>query len=156
MFAFSTIQNFKLPCFLQESARVIKNHSYLFIYTGVRDQLWKENNPFTMDMLKQALETVDTFSIESVVLFAYNRMAVMEQMFTRPANHYYSTFSPLSPEGLEEALKMFSIKIRDEFKDMHSIHWFDDHVMFIIKKEAKSTNDYLKPPPVFSGPGMVV
>ncbi len=168
MLTFNAIHHFDLPRFLVESSRVIKNGGYLFVYTRLREQnvrnIWgqyfpkfneKETRLYTMDTLKQGLETVENFTIESVVFFAYNRMAHLEQLMYRAESHHYSTFSLYSPEELEEALKAFSIKIKDEFKDPQQVQWFDENVLFVIKKEQKTSVDYLQIANSFRSPGFM-
>lgn len=169
IFIFNTLHNLNLPCFLSESARIIRHGGYLFIYTRIQPQ--GGSNPmddglvhdgvikssvYTMDTLKQALDAVGSLSVESIVFFAYNRMAALEQLFFRDRSRRYATFTPYSPQELEQALKAFSIKIHDDSKDMQSIRWFDDNVLFIIEKAQKTSVDYLKINTNYGGPGMVV
>ena len=147
---FNAVHHFDLPRFLKESSRVLKNKGYLFVYTRLKEQnernIWgqhfprfteKETRLYSLDILKQSIDSVNSLAIESIVFFAYSRMAHLEQLLYRAGSHHYSTFSLYSPAELEEALKAFSIKIRDQFEDPEKVHWFDENVLFIIKKSGK-------------------
>ena len=87
--------------------------------------------------MKQSLEAVDSLAIESIVFFAYSRMAALQQLLERARSHHYSTFLMYSPEELGEALKEFSSNIANEFSDSQQIRWFDENIMFIVKKHDK-------------------
>lgn len=147
---FNAIHHFNLPVFISECARVIKDGGNLFIYTRLREQnsknIWgqyfpqfqeKETRLYSLDQMKQSLETVDSLAIESIVFFAYSRMAALEQLVERARSHHYSTFLMYSPEELGEALKEFSSRITNEFSDSQQIRWFDENIMFIVKKHDK-------------------
>ena len=145
---FNAIHHFSLTSFLNESARVMKSGGYLFVYTRLREQneknIWgqyfpqfheKETRLYSMDVMKQSIGAVDNLAIESIVFFAYNRMAALEQLLERARSHHYSTFLLYSPEELGEALKGFSLNIKNEFEDPQQIRWFDENILFIVKKE---------------------
>jgi len=147
MFTFNAIHHFDLPRFLSESARVIRSGGYLFVYTRLREQnernIWglyfprfneKETRLYTLDAMKQSLETAGKFTIESIVFFAYNRLSALEQLSFRARSHHYSTFSLYSPEEMKEALSGFSMNIKDVFEDTQQVRWFDENVLFVIKK----------------------
>jgi ubiquinone/menaquinone biosynthesis C-methylase UbiE len=148
MFTFNKLHHYDIPRFLRESARILKNSGYLFIYTRLFERDGKDvsgrqsagfgeknSHLYTMETLKQTLDTIESFKIESIAFFAYNRLASLEQLLFRPRHHDGSNFSLYSPEELEEALKAFSIKIQDENKDPQLGLRFDENVLFIIKKE---------------------
>jgi ubiquinone/menaquinone biosynthesis C-methylase UbiE len=145
---FNAIHHFHLSSFINESARVIKKGGYLFVYTRLREQnsrnIWgryfpqfheKETRLYSLDEMRQSIEAVDNFTIESIVFFAYNRIAALEQLLTRARSHHYSTFLLYSPEELQEALKGFSLNIMNEFEDPQKVRWFDENILFIIRKE---------------------
>jgi ubiquinone/menaquinone biosynthesis C-methylase UbiE len=145
---FNAIHHFNLPRFLIESARVLKAGGYLFMYSRLREQneknIWglyfphfveKETRLYSLDGLKQSVAAVDDFAFESIVFFAYSRMAALEELLERARSHHYSTFLLYSPEELEEALKGFSLNIKNQFEDPQQIRWFDENVLFIIRKK---------------------
>ncbi len=145
---FNAVHHFSLSRFLNESARVMKRGGYLFVYTRLREQnernIWgqyfpqfheKETRLYSMDVMKQSIEAVDNLAIESIVFFAYNRMAALEQLLERASSHHYSTFLLYSPEELREALKGFSLNIKNEFEDPQQIRWFDENILFIVRKK---------------------
>ena len=145
---FNAVHHFSLLGFLNDSARVMKSGSYLFIYTRLREQneknIWghyfpqfheKENRLYSMDVMKQSIGAVDHLAIESIVFFAYSRLAALEQLLERARSHHYSTFLLYSPEELGEALKGFSLNIKNEFEDLQQIRWFDENILFIVRKK---------------------
>jgi ubiquinone/menaquinone biosynthesis C-methylase UbiE len=145
---FNAVHHFDLPRFLIESARVLKAGGYLFIYSRLREQneknIWglyfpqfqeKETRLYSLDAMKQSVAAVDDFNFESILFFAYSRMAALEQLLERARSHHYSTFSLYSPEELGEALKGFSSNIKNEFEDPQQVRWFDENVLFIIRKK---------------------
>lgn len=145
---FNAIHHFDLSRFLNESARVLKSTGYLFVYTRLRDQnsrnIWgqyfpqfqeKETRLYSLDEMKQIIGTDNNLSIESIVFFAYSRMAALEQLLERARNHHYSTFLMYTPEELQEALNGFSSNIIHEFQDPQQVQWFDENVLFIMRKK---------------------
>jgi ubiquinone/menaquinone biosynthesis C-methylase UbiE len=145
---FNAVHHFNLSRFLSESARVIKAGGYLFIYTRLREQngrnIWglyfpqfneKETRLYSLDAMKEAIERADNLAFESIVLFAYSRLAALEQLLERARSHHYSTFLMYSPEEMEEALKGFSLNIKNQFEDPQRIRWFDENALFIIRKK---------------------
>jgi len=169
LMTFNAVHHFDLPRFLKESARVIKGNGYLFVYTRLREQnernIWgmyfpqfneKETRLYTMDEVKKTVEETETLTFESVVFFAYNRAAHLEELLFRARSHHYSTFSLYTPEELKEALKGFSFNIEKEFEDIRQVRWFDENVLFILRKKQKNSLEYLKIANAYRPPGMVV
>lgn len=145
---FNAIHHFNLPGFLNESVRVMKSGGYLFVYTRLREQnernIWgqyfpqfheKETRLYSLDIMKQSIEAVDNLALESIVFFAYSRLAALEQLLQRARSHHYSTFLLYSPEELREALKGFTLNVKHEFEDPQKIRWFDENILFIVRKK---------------------
>ncbi len=166
---FNAVHHFDLSRFLQESVRVVKSGGYLFIYTRLQEQneknIWgqhfpgfqqKEKRLYTLDVMKQAVETIEFLDLESVVFFAYNRMAALEELLERARAHHYSTFVLYTPEELEEAIRGFSSSIQSQFQDTRRVQWFDENVLFVIKVLEKPSLEYLKIAAAYRPPGMVV
>ncbi|OGO18409.1 MAG: hypothetical protein A2Z15_02145 [Chloroflexi bacterium RBG_16_50_11] len=145
---FNAIHHFNLPRFLIESARALKAGGYLFMYSRLREQneknVWglyfphfieKETRLYSLDGLKQSVAAVENLVFESIVFFAYSRLAALEELLERARSHHYSTFLLYSPEELDEALKGFSLNIKNQFEDPQQIRWFDENILFIIRKK---------------------
>jgi len=146
---FNAIHHFNLLEFLHESARILKSGGYLFIYTRLREQnrenIWgryfpefyqKETRLYTPDTFTQSVAAVPNLWIKSIEYFKYGRTSSLAQLVERARAHHYSTFSLYSSEELEEAIAAFTQKIRNEFEDTHLIHWFDENILFVIRKEV--------------------
>ncbi|MFC1985058.1 class I SAM-dependent methyltransferase [Chloroflexota bacterium] len=146
---FNAIHHFNLLGFLCESARILKSGGYLFIYTRFREQngrnIWgkyfpkfnqKETRLYTLNKFTQAVASVPNVCIKSIEYLKYGRRSTLAQLVERARAHHYSTFNLYSPEELEEAIAGFTQKISNEFEDIHRIHWFDENVLFVIRKEA--------------------
>ncbi len=145
---FNAIHHFNLPEFLQESARTLKSGGYLFIYTRLHEQnmrnIWgryfpefhqKETRLHTLNTLTQTVAAVPTLRVKSIELFKYKRMSTLAQLVERVKAKHYSTFCLYSPEELEEATAGFVRNIHDEFNGAQCVHWFDENVLFTIRKE---------------------
>jgi ubiquinone/menaquinone biosynthesis C-methylase UbiE len=144
---FNAVHHFNLPGFLGDSARIIKSGGYLFIYTRLREQnkrnIWgkyfphfrqKETRLYTMEALQDSVESIPDLAVEAIVSFAYHRRSNISQLVQRARAHHYSTFYFYSPEEMEEAIRVFSQNITNHFGDTQHIHWFDENVLFIIRK----------------------
>jgi len=149
VYTFNAIHHFNLLEFLHESARILKSGGYLFIYTRLREQnrsnIWgryfpefhqKETRLYTPDTLTQSVVAVPNLWIKSIEYFKYGRTSTLAQLVERVRAHHYSTFSLYSSEELEEAIAGFTQKIRNEFEEAHRIRWFDENVLFVIRKEG--------------------
>jgi hypothetical protein len=157
--AFNTIQRYDVPSFLRESVRVIKNGSYLFIYTRLREKNQKTNpGQYTLESFKQVMDSIGNAAIESVVFFAYSRMAAFEQMHFRSTPPSEIAVPFYTADELKETINEFSLNIEDVSKDLPQVRWFDENVLFIIKKEQKTSIEYLKvaASSSFGAAGMVV
>jgi ubiquinone/menaquinone biosynthesis C-methylase UbiE len=148
IFTFNAIHHFDLPRFLSESVRVLKSGGYLFVYTRLREQnernIWglyfpkfseKETRLYSLDMMKQLIGEVNGLGFESIIFFAYSRLAALEELLTRARSHHYSTFCYYSPEELGKALTGFSNNIKKEFENPQQVRWFDENVLLIIRKK---------------------
>jgi ubiquinone/menaquinone biosynthesis C-methylase UbiE len=168
MVTFNAVRHHDLPHFVSEGARIIRTGGYLFVYTKLHEQnelnVWRQHLPrfdekekrlSTLDAFKQSIDTFSNLAIESIVFFAYTRMAALEQSFHRARSHYDAALPRYTPEELEEALKAFSVNVRDQSKETQSVRWFDENVLFVIKKEQKTSVDYLKIASSFQNPGIV-
>jgi SAM-dependent methyltransferase len=156
--SFNTIHKYDVPQFLSESIRVLKNSGYLFVYTRLREQNEKtDRGQYTLEALKRSIDAMENAAVESVVFFAFNRLAAFEQMHFRSPSPHEITNPFYSPEELKEVIKEFSLNIEDVFNQHQQVRWFDENVLFVIKKENRNSLEYLKiAASSFRGPGMVV
>lgn len=148
LFTFNGVHHNDLPRLVTEGARILRSGGYLFVYTRLREHnemnVWRQHLPRfnekekllnSLDVFKQSLDSVSSLAIESIVFFAYNGMSALEQMFVHGRSHKYAVSSLYTPEELEETLKDFSISLRSQVADTPNTHWFDEKIMFVIKKE---------------------
>ena len=146
---FNAIHHFNLPGFLQESARILKSGGYLFIYTRLREQnkrnIWgrhfpefhqKETRLYTLNALTQAVATVPTLDIKSIEFFKYQRISTSAKLIERVEANHYSTFALYSSGEMEKAIEGFVQRITNKFNGGHWIHWFDENILFVIRKEG--------------------
>ncbi len=146
--AFNSSLHFGLLRFLSESARVLKSGGYLFIYTRLPNKnernVWgqqfsrsaqRDAGTDSLDVLRQALDTVGRMFIESIMFFVFSRMAALEQLLEHARSPRSSALSLYSAEELQEALKVFSIDLEFRFEDSKQVRWFDENILLIIKKE---------------------
>ena len=144
---FNAIHHFNLPGFLQESARILKSGGYLFIYTRLREQnkrnIWgryfpkfhqKETRLYTLNALTQAVAAVPTLGIKSIEFFKYQRTSTSAKLIERVEANHYSTFALYSSGEMEKATAGFVQRITNKFNGGHWIHWFDENILFVIRK----------------------
>ena len=145
---FNAVHHFNLREFLHESARVLKRGGYLFVYTRLPEQnkinIWgqhfpdfheKENRLYTLDALAEAVREVPTLGIKSIEFFKYKRVSTLVKLVERVEANHYSTFALYSAEEKEKATAGFVERITDDFNDEHQIHWYDENLLFVIRKE---------------------
>ena len=125
----------------------MKGGSYLFIYTRLPRQnmrnIWgrcfpefckKETRLYTMNTFMKAVADVPQLSVESIEYFKYKRTLTLEQLIERVRSNHYSTFLLYSPKELEAATTGFVQNINSQYKDTDDVSWFDENVMFVIRK----------------------
>ena len=95
----------------------------------------KETRLYTLYTLAQSVAAVPNLWITSIKYFKYGRTSSMAQLVELARTHHYSTFSLYSSEELEEAIAVFTHRIRNEFEDANRIHWYDENVLFVIREE---------------------
>jgi len=146
---FNAIHHFNLPGFLQESARILKSGGYLFIYTRLREQnkrnIWgryfpefhqKETRLYTLNALTQAVAAVPTLGIKSIEFFKYQRTSTSAKLIELVGANHYSTFALYSSGEMEKATAGFVQRIANKSNGGHWIHWFDENLLFVIRKEG--------------------
>jgi ubiquinone/menaquinone biosynthesis C-methylase UbiE len=147
---FNAIQHFAFLDFLKETARVLQDNGYLFIYTRLRSQnkrnIWgrffpefleKEKRLYELSELKQMLKKIPLLKLESIEYFKYKRLAKLEWLITQATYHHYSTFYLYAEKELKEALKKFQRNITRHFKDPDNIIWDDENIMLVIRKNVR-------------------
>lgn len=147
LLTFNAIHHFKVAQFLQESARVLKDDGYLFIYTRLRSQnsrnIWgryfpqfsqKEIRLFELEELEALFQRAPTLKIQAIEFFKYERVCSFEQLVERARNHHYSTFCLYTKQEFAAALKQFKHNLREHFDDLHHIRWFDENVLVVARK----------------------
>jgi ubiquinone/menaquinone biosynthesis C-methylase UbiE len=148
VFSFNAVHHFSLPHFLKESARILKRGGHLFVYTRLQEQnrrnIWgryfpdfcrKETRLYRLNTFVQTVMEVPALRARSIEYYTYERIATLEQLVERARSHHYSTFWLYSPEELEEAIAGFRRNIEGHFEDIHRVKWFDENVLFVIRKE---------------------
>jgi ubiquinone/menaquinone biosynthesis C-methylase UbiE len=146
---FNAIHHFNLPDFLQESARILKSGGYLFIYTRLREQnkrnIWgryfpkfhhKETRLYTLNALTQAVAAVPTLGIKSIEFFKYQRTSTSAKLIEHVEANHYSTFALYSPGEMKKATTRFVQRIANTSNGGYWIHWFDENILFVIRKEG--------------------
>lgn len=147
LLTFNAIHHFKVPQFLKEAARVLKDDGYLFIYTRTRTQnsrnIWgryfpqfsrKEFRLFELEEFEAFFQRVPTLKIQAVEFFKYERVCDFAQLVARAENNHYSTFCLYTQQEFDEALKQFKRNLREQFDDLNQIRWFDENVLLVARR----------------------
>lgn len=149
VFTFNAVHHFKLSEFLNEATRILKDKGYLFVYTRLRSQnkrnIWgkyfpwfnkKETRLYELNELKKALRGFPGLKIQSLELFKYKRIASLDWLVKQAQHRHYSTFYLYSSLELDTSLNKFKQNLRQNFKDLKNINWFDENILVVIKKEV--------------------
>jgi ubiquinone/menaquinone biosynthesis C-methylase UbiE len=150
LFTFNAIHHFALLEFLHESARVLQDGGYLFIYTRLRSQnsrnVWgsffplftaKETRLYEADELKDAITKIPNLRLQVTRTFEFNRRSNVESLCERAMNCHYSTFDLYSRSEFEGALTQFQSNLLSYFDDPHNIRWVDENILLILQKTGK-------------------
>ena len=146
---FNAIHHFKVPQFLRESSRSLKDGGYLFIYTRLRSQnrrnIWgkffplfdkKEKRLYELNELKNLLKKTPELKVESIEYFKYARLSSLERLIEQAQNNHYSTFFLYHKAEFEQSLERFKQNIRRKFKNLNKISWFDENVLLVVRKQT--------------------
>ena len=148
IFTFNAIHHFALEKFLLETARVLQDGGYLFVYTRLRSQnsrnIWgrffpsfssKETRLSEADELENAVDKIPSMGLKKMRTFEFNRKSNLERLCAQAMSHHYSTFDLYSRVDFKLALKQFQRNLLDNFNDPRDIHWVDENMLLILKKE---------------------
>ncbi len=146
VFTFNSIHHFDLSSFLAESARVLKDHGLLFVYTRLRAQnetnIWgryfpdfnrKEGRLYDLDQLESSIRKSQHLALDSIKFFHYERCAPLERLVAQANARHYSTFALYESEHLERALGQFKQDLRRAFDDENKITWTDENIMLTAR-----------------------
>jgi len=147
--SFNAVHHFNLLAFLQESARVLRYGGYLFIYTRLREQnyrnIWgwhfpkfccKETRLHSLNTFIHTVERVSRLQLQSTEHFEYERFSTLEQLVERARAHHYSTFSLYSAQELEKSTAGFRRNIARSYKDVNRLRWLDEYTLFVIRRNT--------------------
>ena len=147
IFTLNAIHHFDLLKFMHQSARILKNGGYLFIYTRLQDQnkrnIWgrhfpgfhqKETRLFNLNTIERTINTVSGMWLQSIKYFKYERLFSLIELEERIRSHHYSTFSLYSADELERAIDKFKEIISRIYQDVQRIHWYDENILFVIQR----------------------
>ena len=147
---FNAVHHFDLVGFLNESARILKDEGYLFVYTRLRSQnkrnIWgryfpkfhnKETRLYDLDEFKMILEKIKLLKLDSLKYFKYKRRVSTNWLMSRATNHHYSTFDLYDREEFDDALMKFQKCIANNFSNSNDVFWEDENVMFVIGRNSR-------------------
>jgi ubiquinone/menaquinone biosynthesis C-methylase UbiE len=147
IFTFNAVHHFDLLRFLHQSARILKIGGYLFIYTRLRDQnkrnIWgsffpgfhqKEIRLCSLNKMTRTMNKVAGIRVQSIEYFKYSRLSSLPELEKKIRSHHYSTFLLYPVDELEKAIDMFKKKITEVYEDVNRILWYDENILFVIRK----------------------
>jgi ubiquinone/menaquinone biosynthesis C-methylase UbiE len=151
----NAIHHFDLNRFITECSRILKNGGYLFIYTRLREQnkrnIWgmhfpefiqKETRLATIGKITKALDDVTGMWLQSIEYFKYGRLCSLNELEKKIRSHHYSTFFLYTMDELEQAIDKFRERICKNFQDINKIYWYDENVLFVVRKTKESKCDF--------------
>jgi len=147
VFTFNAIHHFNIIKFLHQSARILKNDGYLFVYTRLRDQnkknIWgrffpefnqKERRLYTLHNISRIMNNVPGIWLQSIEYFKYKRLSSISDLEKKVRSHHYSTFYLYPVDELERAIDKFTKKVSEVYEDVNRIFWEDENILFIMRK----------------------
>ena len=147
LFTFNAIHHFALLEFLRETARILNDDGYLFIYTRLRSQnsrsIWgrffplfiaKETRLYEADELKDAIIKIPNLRLQKTRIFKFNRKSNLESIREQAMNRHYSTLDLYTQSEFEVALTQFQSNLLDYFDDPHDIQWVDENILLVLQK----------------------
>ena len=84
--------------------------------------------------LKRLIAESGGFELEEVEYFRFRRTAPLGRLILQARENHYSTFSLYNEEEFDEALERFEENLAGRFEDMARITWYDENVMFVVRK----------------------
>ncbi|MBW1669595.1 MAG: class I SAM-dependent methyltransferase [Deltaproteobacteria bacterium] len=149
IFTFNAVHHFALLEFLHETARILQDGGYLFVYTRLRNQnsrsVWgrffplftsKETRLYEEDELKESIAKIPSLRLQKTRTFEFNRKSNLERLSYQAKSHHYSTFGLYSLSEFKRALNQFHDNLRDYFGDPNNIRWVDENILLILQKEG--------------------
>jgi len=147
IFTFNAVHHFALLEFLRETARVLQDGGYLFVYTRLRNQnsrnVWgkffplftsKETRLYQKDELKEAINKIPSLRLQKTRAFEFNRKSTLKRLSDQAKSHHYSTFDLYFRSEFKTALNQFHDNLRDRFDDPNNIRWIDENILYILQK----------------------
>jgi ubiquinone/menaquinone biosynthesis C-methylase UbiE len=151
LFTFNAVHHFGLLEFFHETARILQDGGYLFVYTRLRSQnyrnVWgkffplfssKETRLYELGDLSEAVIKVPSLRLQKTHTFKFIRKSNLENLIKRAQNHHYSTFDLYSPGEFKTALKQFCNNLLDYFNNPDNIQWVDENILLVVRKVCQN------------------
>ena len=148
IFCFNAIHFFNTPKFFRESVRVLREGSFLFIYTRTRTQsmksIWgkhfpsfnqKESDFYKTERLESEIKEIQGLELIEKRTFTLGRENSLEELTERAQSKHYSTFYLYESEEFEKSLEEFGKNIRKSYKDPGKIKWSDEKTMYTVLRK---------------------
>ena len=146
---FNAIHHFKIFTFFKEAKRVLKNGGYLFVYTRTRSQngrnIWgkffplfceKETRLYEIDELSNIIQKFPELKLQKIKIFKFKKSANLGSLLKLARNHHYSTFFLYSKREFKKSLEKFKENLQKHFTDLYNIIWFNENVLFVVRKQT--------------------
>ncbi len=148
IFCFNAIHFFNTPKFLREGVRVLREGSFLFIYTRTKTQsmksIWgkhfpsfnqKESELYKTEKLESEIKGTQGLELIETKTFTLSRKNSLTELIERAQSKHYSTFYLYESEEFESSLTEFRGNIRKHYKDPGKIKWSDEKTMYTILRK---------------------
>ena len=145
IFCFNAIHLFNTSKFLSESARVLREGSFLFIYTRTKAQsmksIWgkhfpsfnkKESGLYKTERLDSEIEKTKEVELMEKKTFTLARENSLEELIERAQSKHYSTFYLYEDQEFEKSLAEFRKNIQESYEDLGKIRWSDEKIMYTV------------------------
>ena len=148
VFCFNAIHFFNTPKFLRECARVLREGSFLFIYTRTKAQrmktVWGKNFPLFSEKeseiyktkeLSLEIERTPGLELAETKIFKFDRKNSLEELVDRARSKHYSTFYLYESEEFERCLEEFRKSVGESHGDLSRVQWTDEKTMYTVLRK---------------------
>ncbi len=148
VFCFNAIHFFNTPKFLAESARVLREGSFLFIYTRTKTQsmksIWgkhfpsynqKESDFYNTERLESEIKSTEGLELIETKTLVLSRENSLQELVERAQTMHYSTFYLYESQEFERSLAEFRKNIRESYEDPDKINWSDEKTMYTVLRK---------------------
>jgi hypothetical protein len=84
--------------------------------------------------MARTINKVAGIQMQSIEYFKYSRLSSLPELEKKIRSQHDSTFLLYPVDELEKAIDIFKKKVSEVYEDVNRILWYDENVLFVIRK----------------------